>query len=141
MGNVENKKEFIKELFLYYKPTLSKEKQILLLEDWIDSCIQSEEYEMASVLKKELQEVIKNPEKPIDSTLKVVKIDELLKKSPKIPENDEKIPENPEKPVKKWKYLNIWDEPHGFIIIDLQLSFKRKYFKFVILNYGISYNI
>ena len=148
MGNAENKKEFIKELFRYYKPTLSKEKQILLLEDWIKSCVEKEEYEMASVLEEELRIVNENPEVPVDSTIKVVKIDDLLKKQSKNVENTPiftknplKLPKKPVKKGKKWEFINIWDEPFGFVFIDLQVSFTKKYFKLVLLNYGVSYNM
>lgn len=138
MNNAENKREFIRELFLYYKPTLSKEKQITLLKDWIQSCIESEEYEMASTLEGELKYVIDNPEVPVDSTLKVIKIEEILEKPVKNPEN---TPILPKKPVKKWKFINIWDELYGFVLMDIQFSIKKRYFKFILLNYGVSYNM
>ncbi len=145
MGNAENKKDFIRELFLYYKPTLTKEKQLLLLKEWIQSCVDKEEYEMASVLEVELRDVECNPEKPVDSTVKVVKIDEILKKTPKNTENTPILPKKPvkkvKKPTKKWKYVNIWEEPFGFVVIDLQFSIKKRTFKFVLLNYGFSYNL
>lgn len=141
MGNAENKKEFIKELFRYYKPTLSKEKQIFLLEDWINSCVEKEEYEMASALEEELRIVNENPEVPVDSTLRVVKIDELLKKQPKNVENTPILTEKPVKKRKKWEFINIWNNPFGFIFIDLQFSFTKKYFKLILLNYGVSYNM
>ena len=83
MNNAENKCQFIRELFLYYKPTLSKEKQVTLLNEWIQSCIEWEEYEMVSTLKSELKIVIDNPDTPIDSTVEVVKIEEIIQKTPK----------------------------------------------------------
>lgn len=145
MNNANYKREFIRELFLYYKPTLSKEKQVALLKDWIQACIESEEYEMASTLEEEFKVIIESPETPVDSTLKVVKIDEIIKKPLKNPENTRFLPEKPvkmtKKPLKKWSFINNWDEPFGFIVLDIQLSWTKKYFKFVLLNYGVGYNI
>ena len=145
MNNAKHKREFIRELFLYYKPTLSKEKQVALLKDWIQACIESEEYEMASTLEEELKVIIENPETPVDSTLKVVKIDEIIKKSPKNPENTRFLPEKPvkipKKTPKKWVFINNWEEPFGFIVLDIQLSWTKKYFKLVLLNYGFGYNV
>lgn len=148
MGNAENKKLFIVELFRYYKPTLTKEYQVLLLNDWIDSCVEKEEYEMASALEGELRIVESSPEQPVDSSLKVVPINEIFDKSTKKPENTPILPEkpvkspkNPQKKGKKWVFIDIWDLPHGFIVVDLQFSFKKKYFKLILLNYGVGYNI
>lgn len=143
MNNAENKCDFIRELFLYYKPTLSKEKQITLLRDWIETCISSEEYEMASTLEHELTVVIDNPEIPVDSNLKVVKIEEIIEKPLKIIEKTPILPKKPVKITKKrlknWKFINIWDDSHGFILFNIEFSIKKKYFKLIILNYGVGY--
>jgi hypothetical protein len=145
MGNAENKKEFIRELFRYYQPTLSKEKQITLLEDWIKSCVQSEEYEMASVLEGELREVLENPEKPVDSTLKVVRIEDIHANAKKMRQNPVKTPEKPvkkdEKSKKKWKFYDKWGERYGFTLINIDLSIIKRTFKLEVINYGVSYGL
>lgn len=144
MGNAENKSEFITQLFLYYKPILSKEKQTQLLMDWMTSCLDKEEYEMAKTIKDLLFDV----ENDIDSgeigDLSVVKIPdnvELVYEDDfiqgKLPKIMTKKVENEEKtPKKGWKWVNIWDEPYGFIVIDCQFSIKRRTFRLVLLNYG-----
>jgi hypothetical protein len=48
-------------LFKVYQPTLNIVEQIALLTMWIESCVAVEEYEMASALKKLMEEIQKNP--------------------------------------------------------------------------------
>jgi hypothetical protein len=154
MGNADNKSEFITQLFLYYKPILSKEKQVQLLLDWMDSCLEKEEYEMAKTIKDLLFDVENDIDIDGVSDLSVVTIPDNVElvyeedfingKLPKIMtkkgENEEKTPKKPVKPPKKgWKWVNIWDEPYGFIVIDCQFSFKKRTFRLILLNYGFEF--
>lgn len=132
MSNINSKKEFIKKLYLYYKPTLSKSKQLELLNNWISSCISSEEYEMASELEKQIALVEDNPN--CDSGLKVLTIDELLSKNK---DKFDVMSKTEEKPKKSFNLINKWLEPKGFTLINISFS---DGFEFCVLNYGIKYS-
>ena len=120
-----NKKEYIKQLFLYYKPTLSRGKQIDLLRDWVDTCVNSEEYEMASTLNTELQLILDGKDTQPQESVKLTKLSKLT--------------ENNKKTQKKWVFINKWDELHGFTVINLDFSVKKGLFEFMFLNYGVKY--
>ena len=141
MGKSDNKSEFITQLFFYYKPVLTKEKQIQLLLDWSESCIEKEEYEMASTLKALLISV----EDDVD--LSVIKVsdnvglvydDGLIGGGlPKIPQITTK---DGVKPKKRWQWINYWDYASGFTIVDCSFSFKKKEFTLILLNYGVGFS-
>ncbi len=132
MGDINSKKEFIKKLYLYYKPTLSKSKQLELLSNWISSCISSEEYEMASELEQQIPLVEDNPN--CESGLKVLTIDELLSKNK---DKFDVMSNKNIKPEKSFKWVNKWLEPKGFTFIHLSFS---DGFEVYVLNYGIKYS-
>jgi hypothetical protein len=101
----------------------------------MESCVNAEEYEMASTLKEQISNIEGGIDEEVESKLKVLNI----------PENGEKTTILPEKPVKKvkkgWKYVNKWEERYGFTLIECEFSLKKKRFSLMILNYGISYGI
>lgn len=154
MGNAKNKSEFITELFLYYKPILSKEKQLELLVDWTDSCLKAEEYEMANTLKSLISDVENgivgdgedsgiivipdNIELVYDEKFGDGKLPMI---TPKIDEKEGKIEEKTVKtPKKRWKWVNIWDEIYGFTVLECQFSIKKRTFRLIITNYGVDYS-
>lgn len=139
MDNMENKNEFIKRLFLYYKPILSKKKQIQLLSGWLKSCLIDEEYEMANTIKFLICDV-NNDIEVDDGNLSVVPIGDISN----LHYNDNfingKITKLDKKPIKKrWKLVNIWGRPYDFILLNLQFSIKKRTFKLIIINYGLEY--
>ena len=154
MGNAKNKSEFITELFLYYKPILSKEKQIELLLDWTDSCLKAEEYEMANTLKSLISDVesgVMGDDKDsgiiiIPDNIELVYDEKfgggkLPMVGSKKSEKDDKIEVKPVKtPKKGWKWVNMWEEIYGFTVIDCQLSIKKRTFRLIITNYGVEYS-
>jgi hypothetical protein len=154
MGNAKNKSEFITELFLYYKPILSKEKQLELLVDWTDSCLKAEEYEMANTLKSLISDVENNVvDNGEDSGIIIIpdNIELVYDKKfgdgklpmipPKINEKEGKIREKTVKTSKKrWKWVNIWDETYGFTVLECKFSIKKRSFSFIIINYGVDYS-
>lgn len=153
MNEAENKSEFIKQLFLYYKSVLSKERQIQLLTSWLESCLIDEEYEMADTLKSLISDV-NNDVGGNNGDLSVMPIEDIPNlvydgdfiegKLPKIvSKNDEKSVKIDEKPVKThkkgWKFVNIWEKSYGFTLINCEFSIKKRTFKFIIINYGVEY--
>jgi hypothetical protein len=60
--NSDKKVEFIKLLFKRYQPTLSVPEQFALLDMWINSCVDAQEFEMASALLKEKRHITNNLE-------------------------------------------------------------------------------
>lgn len=59
-NNSSNKVNFITSLFKKYQSKLSSTEQIVLLNIWINSCVASEEFEMAAVLLKEKKFIEEN---------------------------------------------------------------------------------
>lgn len=153
MNEAENKSEFIKQLFLYYKPIMSKEKQIQLLTSWLESCLIDEEYEMADTIKSLLSDVNNDvgdnngdlSVMPIEDIPNLVYNDDFIDgKLPKIVvKNEEKSVEIDEKPIKTpkkgWKLVNIWEKSYGFTLLNCQFSIKKGTFRFIIINYGVEY--
>jgi hypothetical protein len=154
MGKADNKREFITQLFLYYKPVLSKDKQVQLLMDWMSSCLEKEEYEMAEAIKELLFNVENDIDTGEEGNLSVVEVPnnvelvyeedfihgQLPKIKTKNTENGEKTPKKPVKTSKKgWKWVNIWEKTYGFTIIDCQFSFKKRTFRLVLMNYGFEF--
>jgi hypothetical protein len=147
MGNAENKSEFITQLFLYYKPILTKEKQTQLLTEWLGSCLQSEEYEMANTIKLLMLEVDDSvgglEVTPIPNNLELSYDSDIMGGNfPKItPKDDIVINEISEKlPKKRWKFINVWEELHGFTLLECKISLKKRTFRFIIINYGVEYS-
>jgi hypothetical protein len=62
---VEEKTNFIKHMFRYYQPTLNIIEQITLLTLWEEICVVQEEYEMAKIVKDEMDYIINNQDKVI----------------------------------------------------------------------------
>ena len=147
MGDIESKRKFITELFFYYKPLLSKERQEELLLDWSVSCIESEEYEMADTIKKLLIKVrcgeLGNDNNsidvsPINNDVELVFIegDHL----PRIHPKNEDITTEPIENTKiGWGFVNRWSESFGYTPIEIKLSIKNRTILIVFMNYGISY--
>lgn len=65
---VEEKTKFIKHMFRYYQPTLTIVEQIILLTLWEEVCVNKEEYEMAKIIKDEMDYIINNQGKVIQKT-------------------------------------------------------------------------
>jgi hypothetical protein len=62
---VEEKTNFIKHMLRYYQPTLNIIEQITLLTLWEEICVVQEEYEMAKIVKDEMDYIINNQDKVI----------------------------------------------------------------------------
>jgi hypothetical protein len=147
MGKSDNKSEFITQLFLYYKPVLTKEKQIQLLLDWSESCIEKEEYEMASTLKTLLISVEDGVDLGESGDLSVIKVPDNVELVydegliggglPKIPQITTK---GDVKPKKRWQWINYWNYTSGFTVIDCSFSLKKKEFTLIVLNYGVGFS-
>jgi len=60
---INEKTKFIKHFFKFQQPTLSIHEQIVLLTFWEELFVDREEYEMAKVVKDEIDYIIKNPSK------------------------------------------------------------------------------
>tara|TARA_R110002126_G_scaffold291041_1_gene450121 strand:+ start:101 stop:406 length:306 start_codon:yes stop_codon:yes gene_type:complete len=63
LEETEDKINFIIFLFKNYQKNLTLFEQITLLTLWEESCVLREEYEMAAVLKKEMEKIQQNPNK------------------------------------------------------------------------------
>lgn len=138
MGNKDSKRNFIIQLFLYYKPLLSKEKQVGLLLSWIDSCANMEEYEMASVLKKELLNIEGGVDEETTTKLEIIQIPETRDLSIFETKKEEKPKQRPKK-RKILKFINKWDEKHGFTIVDCTITITKGHFRLVLFNYGFEF--
>lgn len=68
----EEKVNFIKHMFRFYQPVLTIAEQITLLDSWEESCVNQEEYEMAQVIKEEMEYILKNPKKVPQRIFEVV---------------------------------------------------------------------
>jgi hypothetical protein len=63
LDNIENKVKFIVSIFKHYQPNLTTNEQLNLLNMWVNSCVDHEEYEMAGALKEEIFKIKENPSK------------------------------------------------------------------------------
>lgn len=59
-NNSNDKANFITSLFKKYQPKLSSVEQVVLLNIWINTCVASEEFEMAAALLKEKKFIEEN---------------------------------------------------------------------------------
>ncbi len=59
----KEKVTFIIGMFRVHQPTLSIPEQIALLTLWEESCVNAEEYEMASAIVKEIRDIQSQPMK------------------------------------------------------------------------------
>jgi hypothetical protein len=149
MGKAESKREFITQLFLYYKPLLTNQKQTQLLLSWLESCVEKQEYEMADELKKMLVKVDDGEFDNDTNEIGLISINEGVELSyeygslPKIvPKNVTPVVDVVETPKRCWRYTNKWlESSYGFTLIDLDFSIKNKTFSLIMLNHCISYGL
>jgi len=78
----KEKVTFIVGMFRFHQPTLSIPEQIALLTLWEESCVNAEEYEMASAIVKEIRDIQSQPMKVPQKELFSLSNIEELKQSP-----------------------------------------------------------
>ena len=61
LDTVDGKTNFIISIFKHHQPDLTLIEQIALLTMWEEHCVIKEEYEMANVIKKQLNKIKLNP--------------------------------------------------------------------------------
>lgn len=104
------KSRFIINLFRRYQPQLNIEEQITLLDTWMESCVLSEEYEMAETLLKEKNYIEKNTKNIPQRKKGEIDFLKILDHNPLYPNRNKELVDTKEVNVPKnfWSRIFEW---------------------------------